>query len=164
LLFGLELSYPYPESLEVEMRAGLIFLGLMLGLTGVALAAGNADEIKSLGGRPALRVVVAPLNQGAMSAGMNEAKIKNLLSARLEFSRVGVKGSGWPMLLADVSCYGRLCFLGLQVLQPVQLVRTPRQRLVATTWLVRGACGSDRILRAVARMCDRLIKDYHRAR
>jgi hypothetical protein len=146
------------------MRTALIFLGLMLGLVTVTLAAGSADEIKSLAGRPALRVLVAPLNQGALSAGLNQAKIRNLLTARLEFSRVGLKKTGWPMLLADVSCYGRLCFLGLQVLQPVQLARSGGQRVVATTWQVRGASASDRILRAMARMCDSLIKDYHRAR
>ncbi len=146
------------------MRTGLIFLGLLLGLATIASAASTADEIKSLAGKPALRVVVAPLNRGAMNAGMNEAKIKNLLIARLDFSRVGLKKSGWPMLLADVSCYGRLCFLGLQVLQPVQLARAGHRRVVATTWQMRGASASDRILRGMAKICDRLIRDYHRAR
>lgn len=146
------------------MRAGLIGLGLVLILATLGWAAGSADEVRSLAGRPALRVVVAPVNQGALAVGINATKLKNMIVARLEFSGVKLKNRGWPMLLADVSCYGRLCFLGMQVIQPVRLARPPRQNLAATTWFFKGAAGARNVLRAMARVCDLLVRDYRRAR
>lgn len=137
-------------------------LGLGPAIPAQGMSAGEA--LRSLSGRPAFRVMVTPVNRGARTRNITDAKVKNLVRARLEFSGVRVKNRGFPVVLAACECYGRVCFATIEVLQRVSLRRKPSLRVLATTWIVQTAFRYDRFTEGVGRMINRLVTDYRKAR
>ena len=139
-------------------------LALILAFGPPSFGAGTAREIASLAGRPPLRVVVSPVNRGARRNNITDAKVANLVAARLEFGGIKVRRRGFPALLVTCRCFGRVCFASLEVVQPVSLRRRPRLKTLATTWMIEGSFQADRMTDGIGRLIARLVADYGRAK